>query len=275
MSSETNVLADSVEYVLTSALPGESDHGPVYVVGPTSAIVETLVTRTLSTDDSPGVRVLATEQLLKSATDDFLVASNAADLLDSGALDLRTVDAPPDNSLVVTDSSIIAVVTVGDRVAGLSTEDDSLVDTAADTFAAQFTAAREFSLRTPALSDVRESLEAALGANVREEFDAVLTSLETVQDARAGLDEVTISLLVAARNEVLLYDVSKWGEDVGIASKATFSRTKTELEESGLIKTEKVPIDVGRPRLRLDLADNRLREADVTDLAAVARDLLY
>ena len=129
MPSETNVLGDSVEYVLTSALRAASDQDPVYVVGPTPAIVEALVTRAIDVDDSPPVRVLATEELLKSATDDFLVASNASDLLASGALDLRIVDDPPDNSLVVTESSIVAVVTVGDRAAGLSTQDDGLVDT--------------------------------------------------------------------------------------------------------------------------------------------------
>ena len=85
---------------------------------------------------------------------------------------------------------------------------------------------------------------------------------------------MTISLLIAAKNEVLLYDISKWGEDVGIASKATFSRTKSRLEESGVITTEKVPIDVGRPRLRLQLGDGRLREAPADNPAAVAADIL-
>jgi hypothetical protein len=85
---------------------------------------------------------------------------------------------------------------------------------------------------------------------------------------------VTLSLLVAARNDVLLYDISKWGEDAGIASKATFSRTKTELEEQGAIETEKVPIDVGRPRLRLRLGDERLRAAAPGRLAAVAAEVL-
>ena len=83
-----------------------------------------------------------------------------------------------------------------------------------------------------------------------------------------------IALLVAARNEVLLYDISKWGEDVGIASKATFSRTKSRLEDAGVITTEKVPIDVGRPRLRLQLGDQQLRDAAADDLAAAAADRL-
>jgi hypothetical protein len=85
---------------------------------------------------------------------------------------------------------------------------------------------------------------------------------------------VTISLLVAARNNVQLYDISKWGEDVGLASKATFSRAKTTLEDKGLIDTESVAIDVGRPRLRLLLGDERLADADNDELATVAQSLL-
>ncbi|PHQ46924.1 hypothetical protein DJ68_04650, partial [Halorubrum sp. C3] len=86
--------------------------------------------------------------------------------------------------------------------------------------------------------------------------------------------EVTVSLLVAAKNDVLLYDISKWGEDVGIASKATFSRTKTRLEDLGVIDTEKVPIDVGRPRLRLKLGDERLEGVDAAELAAEAAEMM-
>ncbi|MFB6177166.1 MAG: DUF5821 family protein, partial [Halobaculum sp.] len=56
--------------------------------------------------------------------------------------------------------------------------------------------------------------------------------------------------------------------------KATFSRTKTRLEDVGIVDTEKVPIDVGRPRLRLKLGDDRLREASSEDLASVAQSIL-
>jgi hypothetical protein len=85
-----------------------------------------------------------------------------------------------------------------------------------------------------------------------------------------NLDEVAISLLVAAKHEVQLYDISKWGEDVGLASKATFSRTKTRLEDQGLLDTEKIPMDVSRPRLRLQLGNERLNEASTDQLASVA-----
>jgi hypothetical protein len=100
--------------------------------------------------------------------------------------------------------------------------------------------------------------------------------LESIADTDTDdwLDEVAVSLLVAAKHEQLLYDISHWGEDEGVASKATFSRTKTNLEEQGLLETEKVPIDVGRPRLRLLLGNERLREADAEELVGVAYEML-
>ena len=60
---------------------------------------------------------------------------------------------------------------------------------------------------------------------------------------------------------------------MGLASKATFSRMKGRLEEQGVIATEKVPIDVGRPRLRLRLGD-QLRDEEISDLPATAQKML-
>ncbi|MFA1611487.1 transcriptional regulator TbsP [Halobellus rubicundus] len=271
MSPASNVLGDSVEHVLSSSLRAAS--GPVYVIGPSDAVVESLVEFAVGADAPPELRVLAGESQLKSVMGDFLVASHASDLVASGSLDLRSTAEGTSNTLLVTESSVVAVVAAGDSVAGLTTDDESFVESAHEAYRERFEDAEAFRLRTPALSEVRSSLEDDLGGDVRDEFDGVLDSLQSV-DGADGIDEVTISLLVAARNEVLLYDVSKWGEDVGIASKATFSRTKSDLEERGLIETEKVPIDVGRPRLRLRLADERLADADLDELAAVARDLL-
>ena len=169
---------------------------------------------------------------------------------------------------------MLALVEAGDRIAALTTEDSEFVDSARDVYDQQWDAATEFQLRTPPISRIRETLEADIGEQPRGDFDAVLGSLETARGNGDGLDEVTVSLLVAAKNEVLLYDISKWGEDVGIASKATFSRTKTKLEDNGLIATEKVPIDVGRPRLRLQLGDERLRTAAADELAEISQELL-
>ena len=272
MSSETNVLDSDIGRVVASAL--RSGSGVAYVVDPTPAILRALVESGVDADRPAPVRVLADRTVLKTVADDFTVATAAAELVDRGAIELRVADADPaaGNALVVTDESVVAVVPMGDRVAGLATDDDAFVGEAAETYRSRFEAAGPFSLRTPALSAVRASLASELGDDVRSDFDAAFEALD--DDSGPDLDEVVVSLLVAARNDVLLYDVSKWGEDVGIASKATFSRTKSELEDRGVIETEKVPIDVGRPRLRLRLGDDRLREAEPARLAPLAAELL-
>lgn len=269
----SNLLEDQVEDILRAAV--EQADGDLFVVDPSVEAVEALVELTTSFEgELPTIKLLSDERVLKEVMDDFLVASNAADLVDAGSLELRILGSDVDNSLLVSADQAMALVSAGDRVAALTTDDAEFVDTAFATYADRFESAERFNLRTPAISRVRDSLDASIGEGARTDFDTVLSSLETARGDGDGLDEVTISLLVAAKNDVLLYDISKWGEDVGIASKATFSRTKTRLEEMGLIDTEKVPIDVGRPRLRLKLGDERLKGTDAKDLAGVAQSML-
>ena len=270
MSSETNVLGHDIGHVIQSGLPSDSD--VAYLIDPTPSILRAMIEVCVDVAELPSIRVLADRSLLKTVFDDFPVASNAAELVDRGALELRIATADTGNALLVTDTSVVAVVSAGEQVAGLVTTHEAFVRDAIETYRTHFEAAESFSLRTPALSTIRSSLDAEFGAAVQADFDAVLASLGA--DDGPDLDEVVISLLVAARNDVLLYDISKWGEDTGIASKATFSRTKTDLEDAGLIETEKVPIDVGRPRLRLQTGEDRLETAEPERLATIAADLL-
>jgi len=266
---ESNVIEGTLADVLDEVLAADDDG--LYLVNPTPETIEDLVE--VLDADSPTVRLLAPEDTLKDVMDDFLVASSAADHVESGNLELRTA-AGDANTLVVTDAAVVSLVSAGDHAAGLTTDDGAFVGGAHEQYSSAWDSAEEFNLRTPALSRVRNSLNEELGEPTARDFDSVLDSLETARGDGDGLDEVTISILVAARNEDLLYDISKWGEDVGIASKATFSRTKSRLEEMGLIDTEKVPIDVGRPRLRLKLGDDRLEDAETGELASVAQSML-
>ncbi|WP_446685210.1 hypothetical protein [Haladaptatus pallidirubidus] len=123
----------------------------------------------------------------------------------------------------------------------------------------------EFSFRTPPLSEVEESLEENIGSETKEDFMAVIENRDEIRSS-GDINEVSVSLVIAAKNNILLYDISKWGEDTGVASKATFSRTKTQLEDLGVIDTEKVPIDVGRPRLRLKLADESMTDMSADEM---------
>jgi len=269
----SNLLDRQIDDILHSVLEDTTDD--LVVVNPSAEAIEEFVRVATSFDgDLPSVRLLADERTLKDVMDDFIVASNAADLIDQDVLELRTISESPENSLLVTADDVVALVRAGNRVGGLVTDDADFVKTAYDAYDAEWEEAEAYTLRTPPISRVRQTLEEDISPEAEADFDNILSSLETARGDGEGLDEVTISLLVAAKNEALLYDISKWGEDVGIASKATFSRTKTKLEDMGLIDTEKVPIDVGRPRLRLKIGDERLNDADNGQLATVAQSIL-
>ena len=265
MTDGANLHGESFEEILETAFESADS---LLLVDPTGETIEALTTVTSAAETPPSIRLLAETAVVKDVMDDFVVASNAADHVASGTLTVRTGIGAA-NALVITDESVWALVGVGDRVAALGDDDDTVVEAARDAYAGQWERAASFDLRTPPLSRVRETLGEEIGQDTRADFDATLDALQSAREATGEFDEVTLTLLVAARNDVLLYDISKWGEDVGIASKATFSRTKTTLEEEGLIRTEKVPIDVGRPRLRLKLNEERFEEATPAELAAV------
>jgi hypothetical protein len=259
----------SVADVLGEVLDAGGD--TLSVIAPDAPTIEALVE--VVDDGEPPVRLLGDSKTLKTVMRDFLVAGRAADHIEAGTLEIRVSDEGT-NTLLLTDDTVVSIVRADDSVAGLTTDDETFVESASERFETAWENAEQYTLRTPALDRVRETLEDELGASTAEDFDAVLSSLERMGGDADGFDEVTVSLLVAAKNEDLLYDISKWGEDVGIASKATFSRTKTRMEEAGVIETEKVPIDVGRPRLRLKLADERLENVDTDELVSAARSML-
>lgn len=268
----SNLLGTDLQTVAGRVLT--DSEGPVYVVNPSEQTIEELIDAADAADGDAQLRMLADRGSLRAVMEDFLVASQTADLIDNGGLAVRTATDLPPTQFIVTPDRTIALVPAGDMVAGIGTTESDVVSSIADLTTASWETAEQFSPRSPAISAVRESLATDVGDGVEDDFDEMLASMETARGDGDDLDEVTVSLLAAARNGVLLYDISKWGEDVGVASKATFSRTKTTLEERGLIETEKVPIDVGRPRLRLQLADDRLRNADPDELVSVAQSAL-
>jgi len=268
----SDLYAERSEGVLQEGL--EAAESPLWLVNPTWDDITQLVS--LFREPRPPlppstVRLFAEREPLRRLTDDFLLAAVAAELVDDGTLELRTLEAQSRQSLLLTENSVVSLVACRDGVAGLTTTRDGFVRAAYEEYTARWEDTEPFSLRTPPLSETRATLEAELGPAVLEDFDRVLELLDAEHAADRTLDEVTIVLLVAANNGELLYDISRWGEEICLASKATFSRTKTELEEAGLIDTEKVPIEVGRPRLRLVPGDSSVDGGGIEALTRHAR----
>jgi Family of unknown function (DUF5821) len=239
------------------------DADSVLVVNPAPAVFRTIMVTAASVDDElPTLQVLATPDVLKSSREDFILASQIADLIDQDTLELRTTTDIARSSLLVSDEQVVTVVSLDGELTGLQSKDDELVENIQSAFLDDWEDGDTFNLRTPPLSRVRETLSEEFGDEAEDDFMMVFESVDRIPGEDDDLDEVTIALLVGANNELLLYDISKWGEDTGMASKATFSRVKTRLEDRGLIDTEKVPIDVGRPRLRLGLVPDDLEDVE-------------
>ncbi|WP_231189368.1 DUF5821 family protein [Haladaptatus sp. DYF46] len=260
MSTGATVLDQEFTNIIGSFF---EDAGSVLIVNPAPNVFETLILAASSLDDElPDLQVLATPDVLKTSVDDFILASQVANLVEQNTLELRTTTDIARSSLLVSDDEVLTVVTLDAELAGLRSTDDELVENIRSTFVEDWEGGEPFILRTPSLSRVQETLGEEFGDELEEDFMMVVESVDTIPGEDNDLDEVAVALLVGANNEVLLYDISRWGEDVGLASKATFSRTKTQLEDRGLIETEKVPIDVGRPRLRLLLIPDELEDVD-------------
>ena len=273
MSLGTNRVTTSKLDIFEALLDSESDE--LLVVVTDTDTIEALLEALSDCDDAPTVRLLAASSVLKTVRGDFVLASTAADLVEDGTLSLRTTDEQSGNAMALSDDVLVSLVPAGRYTAGLSTDDAEFVAEANEFWRTVWDESEAFALRTPARSRIADSLQTTFGPEIESEFEAMTDVLRTARGSESGgLDEIGASLLVAAKHEELLYDISKWGEEVGVASKATFSRTKTALEQQGLITTEKVPIDVGRPRLRLLLADDRFEDASAEEIASCAHGVL-
>ena len=267
-TTQSTLIERNTADLCRAVLEGDSD--TVLAVGFSTDIIDGLLTALTERDDTPSIRVLAAEAVLKDLVSDFTLAGTIADFVASDVLSLRTTENRLDGPLVVTEKRVIAIVPTDAQTAGIGTDDEEFVENARRHYADCWENAEPFRLRTPPLSRVRETLEAEFGPEMTDDFEQMRTALPTTRDNNhSALDGVDLCLLAAAKNGVLLYDVSIWGENVGLASRATFSRKKTTFEEMGLIETEKVPIDVGRPRQRLVLGDERLQGVDASELVGV------
>lgn len=208
-------------------------------------------------DDPAQITLIGIEDALKNVRSDFGVASKVQNLVEEDVLDLLSV--PEVNNSVFCDGAIVrSYITTGESGIEVTEESDENVSTVSEYLDTLKDNAEPFPLRTAAYDTVVETLTEEFGEAMAADFEDEFN----VRDFTGPMDEVDLFLLLASQHEELLYDISKWGEDIGIASKATFSRSKTEMEDMEFLETEKVPIDVGRPRLRLKIPEE-IRGGDV------------
>lgn len=244
-----------------------ADADDVLAVNPPAPVLHAL----LDADTDADRKVLVHEDTAKPLANTFGTATRIADLRADDALDFRADTVSRRTAALVAPEFFVAFVEAGDEIVSVRTDGDG-AHAIYTTHTHMFDDADAYPVDAPARSTLLETLTDEFDDAMAADFDTILDAAPAL-GTRRGLNTADAVLLLAAKHETLFYDVSQWGESVDLASKATFSRAKTRLEDADLIDTVKVPIDVGRPRLRLQLPDAH-RDASAEDLVDVARNTL-
>lgn len=115
-----------------------------------------------------------------------------------------------------------------------------------------------------------DTLKQKFDESIVEDFEEALREAKEPERPSLEIDPVVVSTLVGGYNETSFYQLSRWGEDIGLGSRAKFSRLKRELEEQGVIDYENLPRQVGRPRHRLLLGEAVAEEESIDEIIAAA-----
>lgn len=227
----------------------------------------------LETEPSARVDVLTDERTVSEVRRRFLTASHLADFVDADVLRIRTVDDRLP-SFLVTETELTTITGIDDTLLVTFTRSDSaFVEETYGEIERRFEAEESVSLRAPAYSRMLEELGEALGDQMRADVTEMLDGALATCDDETDIDAARLSILAGARNEVQMYELSRWGEDAGVASRSKYSREKTRLEDLCVVDTEKINSGVGRPRQRLVLADD-VDDADVGELLSLTESVL-
>jgi hypothetical protein len=207
----------------------------------------------LWTDDTVHFDLLIPESEARNVRLNFPLNAQISELVAQDRLSISSSDTTPLSTVILDGSDIHMLVQLGQTEAFATSTDDEL-QTRLDAEFRRISESAE--LVTPDIlpwSELLARLQDIVDSETRHEFKRLIEAarIENV----GALDDISVAIVAAAHSGALLNDLNKWAEEVGLASSATFSRRKQNLEESKIIYTEKVPIEVGRPKLRLRLSD--------------------
>lgn len=222
----------------------------------------------LESGDVDTLTLIGEYETLREVRDDFSLAGRVQNHVESGDLTLL-VSEDVSGSIHTDGQTAESVVTASSETVTIQTSDRTDVATVESHLDSLVDNSDEFPLRTAAYDSLRDELASQFG----EEFSAHFEEAYENHDFSGSVDEVMVLLLLAAYNQEELYQVSRVGENTGVASTATFSRKKSELEEAGIVETEKVSADVGRPRQRLVYSGTEVASSPMEVLGVAAQEV--
>jgi hypothetical protein len=208
----------------------------------------------LITSDLSGMDILASKTTADNLRRSFPLNSKIKEILEQHNATLYLTEEPSLPTTVIDGNQAHYYVRIDNVRRFVKLSDDEIGSILTDEFESLLESASRVDIDTPVWSELLAKLESVVGLQTRSEFDQLIEAAKL--EEMDSLDAVSVALIAAAQSGALSYDLGKWAEETGVASKATISRRKTALETDGVIYTEKVPVEVGRPRQRLLLADD-------------------
>jgi len=204
-------------------------------------------------DDAEHFEVVIPEGKARDVRLDFPLNARISELVAQDKLSIYASEVTPLPTIILDGSQVYTLVQLG-RIEQFAESTDEDLQTKLNAEFVRITESAD--MVNPdilAWSELLGQLEEIVDADTKHEFERLIEAAR-IENLNA-LDDISVAIVAAAHSGALLNDLSTWAEEVGLASAATFSRRKKNLEDAGIIYTEKVPIEIGRPKQRLKLSN--------------------
>jgi hypothetical protein len=247
--------------------------GEIRLINPSLSLLSAVVDRTHPTEGGGRLTVVLTPSVQAAIADRFPTAAQLADLAAADRAVTHTTSAAMEGTLV--GGAVIGTVYARDQTTALLPLDTERwggwVDRAWQSAVAATPPTEQHHL---GYHQLHASLAERVAPPVAERFDALVATARQLWPVEAAIDPTALALLATACHGGQLAEVTAWGVDSDIASRATFSRVKSQLEDAGVLETTPIPQSVGRPRLRLELRQPHREDADPDALLEAAGSVI-
>lgn len=199
------------------------------------------------------LQVLLSESIASSATELFPINSKLKQLQNRDGVCIHTAEHDDLPTAVISSKQLYLRVTFGQLEEFTEIDDRDLYQEFKARFDSLFDSSVPLEINVAPWHELLRSLEKQVGHETKQQYVRLIQV--AAESDIYSLDEISVAIIATALAGGLQNDIAKWGEDTDFASAATFSRRKGALEEDGVITTEKVPVEIGRPKHRLRLSD--------------------
>jgi hypothetical protein len=208
----------------------------------------------LWTNDAMHFNVVIPEEKARDIRLNFPLNARISELIEQDMLRIYSTDTTPLSTIILDGPRFYTHVRLGQTEQFAKSTDDDLRMMLDEIFTQITESAELVDPDILAWSVLLDQLEQTVDPETRQEFERLIEAARI--ENLGALDNISVAIIAAAHSGALLNDLSTWAGEVGFASAATFSRRKQKLEDAGIIYTERVPIEVGRPKQRLKLSDD-------------------